>query len=86
MTLDGLMELVGGGLAVSVIIVGRYHFTTEWSVQECDVVISVILWKTSEICLHIKSSQFQYQRLPLIGCVSQFPVGGPSGCGSGANV
>jgi hypothetical protein len=43
MTLDGLVEFVGGSLLVSVIIVGWYHFTTEWSVQECDVVISVIL-------------------------------------------
>lgn len=42
-TLDGLVEFVGGNLLVSVIIVGWYHFTTEWSVQECDVVISVIL-------------------------------------------
>ena len=57
MTLDGLLEFVGGRLSVSVIIVGWYHFTTEWSVQQCDVVttewsvqeceivISVILWK-----------------------------------------
>ena len=86
MTLDGMVEFVGGSLAVSVIIVGWYHFTTEWSVHECDVVISVILWKTSEFCLHINAGQFQYQRLPLIGCVSQFPVGGPRGCGNGANV
>jgi len=86
MTLDGLVDFVGGSLAVSVIIVGWYHFTTEWSVQECDIVISVILWKTSEFCLHINAGQFQYQRLPLIGCMSQFPVGGPRGYGSGANV
>ena len=43
MTLDGRVEFFGGILSVPVIIVGCYHFTTEWSVQECDVVIHVIL-------------------------------------------
>jgi hypothetical protein len=43
MALDGLGDFVGGSLSVSVIIVGWYHFTAEWSVQECDVVIPVIL-------------------------------------------
>jgi hypothetical protein len=41
--LDGLVEFVGGSLLLSVIIVGWYHFTAEWSVQECDVVIPAIL-------------------------------------------
>jgi hypothetical protein len=45
MRLDGLVEFVGGSLSVYVITVGCYHFTTGWSVQECDVVISFILWK-----------------------------------------
>ena len=52
--------------------------------QECDVVTSVM--KTSEFCLHINAGQFQYQRLPVIGCMSQFPVVGPRVRSSGANV
>jgi len=46
MTLDGLLEFVGGRLSVSVIIVGWYHFTTEWSVQQCDVVTTE--WSVQE--------------------------------------